>query len=39
LLDVREGKAAPQEVDPDTLFGKYLNRIQDLIIFVDRQEE
>lgn len=39
LLDVREGKAAPQEVDPDTLFGNYLKRIQDLITFVDHQEE
>ena len=39
LLDVREGKAAPQEVDPGNLFGNYLNRIQELISFVDRLEE
>jgi predicted nucleotidyltransferase len=39
LLDVREGKTAPQEVDPANLFGKYLSRIQELISFVDRLEE
>ncbi len=39
LLDVREGKTAPQELDPDNLFGKYLNRIHDLIAYVDRLEE
>jgi len=38
LLDVREGKTAPQEVDPANLFGKYLERVQDLIRFVDRLE-
>lgn len=39
LLDVREGKTAPQEADPDTLFENYLNRIQELVTFVDRLEE
>jgi len=39
LLDVREGKAAPQEVDPANLFGKYLARIRDVIAFVDQLEE
>jgi predicted nucleotidyltransferase len=39
LLDVRSGKIAPQELDPDNLFGKYLSRIQQLITFVDQQEE
>lgn len=39
LLEVREGKAAPQEVDPGNLFGNYLLRIQELIAFVDRLEE
>lgn len=36
LLDVREDKIAPQEADPATLFGNYLNRIEELIAFVDR---
>jgi predicted nucleotidyltransferase len=36
LLDIREGKAAPQEGDPVTLFGKYLARIEQLIHYVDR---
>jgi hypothetical protein len=39
LLDVRESKAAPQEVDPGTLFGNYLSRIQELVAFVDRLQE
>lgn len=39
LLDVREGITAPQEADPATLFGNYLERIQELIAFVDRLEE
>jgi predicted nucleotidyltransferase len=37
LLDIREGKAAPQEYDPVTLFGKYLVSIERLIQYVDRQ--
>jgi hypothetical protein len=36
LLEIREGKAAPQEGDPATLFGKYLTRIEQLIHYVDR---
>jgi hypothetical protein len=36
LLDIREGKAAPQEADPATLFGKYLASIERLIDYVDR---
>ena len=39
LIDVREGKTAPQETDPANLFGKYLARIRDLIAFVDGLEE
>jgi predicted nucleotidyltransferase len=39
LIDVREGKTAPQEVDPANLFGNYLGRVQELIMFVDRLEE
>lgn len=35
LLDVREQKLAPQEVDPATLFGKYLGAIEQLIHYVD----
>lgn len=36
LLDIREGKAAPQEGDPATLFREYLARVEELIEFVDR---
>lgn len=36
LLEIREGKAAPQEADPATLFETYLNSIQALIQYVDR---
>jgi hypothetical protein len=36
ILDIREEKTAPQEVDPATLFGKYLAAIEDLVRFVDR---
>jgi predicted nucleotidyltransferase len=39
LLDIREEKSAPQEVDPATLFENYLSRIQELITFVDRLDE
>ena len=39
LLDIRESKVAPQEVDPATLFGNYLSRIQELVTFVDRLQE
>ncbi len=35
LLDIREGKAAPQEADPVTLFGKYLVSIERVIDYVD----
>ena len=36
LLDIREGRVAPQEGDPATLFGKYLTSIEQLIQYVDR---
>ena len=36
LLNIREGKAAPQECDPVTLFRKYLVSIEQLIHYVDR---
>lgn len=36
ILDIREEKTAPQEVDPATLFRKYLLAIEDLVDFVDR---
>lgn len=36
ILDIREAKAAPQECDPVTLFGKYLVSIEQLIHYVDR---
>jgi predicted nucleotidyltransferase len=36
LLDIREGKTAPQEGDPATLFGKYLASIERLIQYADR---
>ncbi len=39
LLNVRDSKTAPQEVDPVNLFGNYLSRIHDLIAFVDHLEE
>lgn len=39
LLDIREGKTAPQEADPGTLFGKYLASIETLIDSVDRIRE
>ncbi len=35
LLDVREGKIAPQEVEPATLFEKYLSEVGRLVAFVD----
>ncbi len=35
LLDIREGKIAPQEADPVTLFGKYLIAVERLIDYVD----
>jgi hypothetical protein len=38
LLDIRDEKTAPQEVEPATLFEKYLNRVQQLVSFVDRLE-
>jgi hypothetical protein len=36
LLDVRDEKTAPQEVEPATLFEKYLKGVQELVAFVDR---
>lgn len=35
LLDIRERKTAPQEGDPDTLFGKYLGCVEQIIHYVD----
>jgi predicted nucleotidyltransferase len=35
LLDVREEKKAPQELDPDTLFRKYLAAVETLVEYVD----
>lgn len=35
LLDMRESKIAPQEVEPATLFEKYLGEVYRLIAFVD----
>lgn len=35
LLDVREGRSAPQEQDPVNLFRRYLAAVQRLIEFVD----
>jgi predicted nucleotidyltransferase len=37
LLDIRERKAAPQEGDPVTLFGKYLGCVEQIIHYVDHQ--
>ena len=39
LLDVREEKTPPQDVDAVSLFGKYLKQIEQLIVFVDGLEE
>lgn len=39
LLDIREEKVAPQEVEVAALFGKYLKQIAQMIIFVDGLEE
>ncbi len=36
LLDIRERKSAPQEQDPDTLFGKYLLCVEQIIHYVDQ---
>lgn len=36
LLDVREEKSAPQELDPGTLFRKYLSAVEALVEYVDR---
>lgn len=35
LLDVREGRSAPQEQDPANLFRRYLRAVQRVIEFVD----
>ncbi|HZT37303.1 MAG TPA: hypothetical protein VFA28_05355 [Bryobacteraceae bacterium] len=39
LLDVREGKIAPQEAEPATLFEKYLGEVYRLIAFVDALDQ
>ncbi len=38
LVDIREGKSAPQEADPAALFRKYLASVEALIAYVDRTE-
>jgi predicted nucleotidyltransferase len=38
LLDIREGKVAPQEVEPATLFEKYLNQVYQIVALVDALE-
>jgi hypothetical protein len=36
LLDIREERTPPQDVEPATLFGKYLTAVEQLIEYVDR---
>jgi predicted nucleotidyltransferase len=38
LLDIRENKVAPQEVEPATLFEKYLNQVYQIVALVDSLE-
>lgn len=39
LLDVREKRIPPQDVEIATVFDKYLNHVKALVAFVDRLEE
>ena len=38
LLDIRENQVAPQEVEPATLFEKYLNQVYQIVALVDALE-
>lgn len=39
LLDLRERKKKPNEVDPESLFTSYLKQVEALVAFVDRLEK